>query len=87
MPILQKVQNAFNKKDKESGSSDVAPAPEPTPSTSTAPASPVFDDKKITAIYVLGGPGAGKSTGTIRPDVGLIRTQSLQERERNARCS
>jgi UMP-CMP kinase len=49
MAILQKVQNAF-KKDKET---DAA-------TTSPESASTVFDDKKVTVIYVLGGPGAGR---------------------------
>jgi len=50
MAILQKVQNAF-KKDKETDV--VATASPESPS-------PVFDDKKVTVIYVLGGPGAGQ---------------------------
>jgi len=50
MAILQKVQNAF-KKDKETDAV-----------TTASPESPslVFDDKKVTVIYVLGGPGAGR---------------------------
>jgi hypothetical protein len=51
MAILQRVQNAF-KKDKETdATAEDAASPESL--------SPVFDDKKVTVIYVLGGPGAG----------------------------
>jgi len=52
MAILQKVQNAF-KKDQETDAATTASPESP---------SPVFDDKKVTVIYVLGGPGAGKGT-------------------------
>lgn len=58
MPILQKVQNVF-KKDKETDATvDDAVSPESP--------SPVFDDKKVTVIYVLGGPGAGRWRASIR---------------------
>lgn len=53
MPILQKVQNVF-KKDKE------AEATSEPAGTTPESLSPVFDNKKITVVYVLGGPGAGE---------------------------
>lgn len=52
MPILQKVQNVF-KKDKEAEGTS-----EPIGTTSES-VTPAFDNKKITVVYVLGGPGAG----------------------------
>ncbi|PPQ90138.1 hypothetical protein CVT25_012307 [Psilocybe cyanescens] len=36
------------------------------PTTTTTVDTPVFDDKKVTVIFVLGGPGAGKGTQCAR---------------------
>ncbi|KAF8321816.1 UMP-CMP kinase [Clavulina sp. PMI_390] len=68
MPVLEKLQNVFKHKETapaaegSSSSTNANPAPPPTTTDMSTPASPVFDHKKITVIYVLGGPGAGKGT-------------------------
>lgn len=65
MPILDKITHAFHK-DKTTGSETNKEAagtvPEGTDVAETQTSGPVFDNKKITVIYVLGGPGAGKGT-------------------------
>lgn len=64
MPILDKITHAFHK-DKATGSDSnkeaVGTAAEGTTVAETQTSGPVFDNKKITVIYVLGGPGAGMS--------------------------
>lgn len=61
MPILDKITHAFHK-DKATGSepNKEAAAPEAIAVAETETSAPVFDNKKITVIYVLGGPGAGR---------------------------
>lgn len=53
--FIDKIAGALHlKKDGNSKSSETAVAP--------AAGSPVFDASKVTVIFVLGGPGAGKGT-------------------------
>lgn len=47
MPILQKLAHTFK--------TEAKPA-----TTDATPSGPAFDNKLITVIYVLGGPGAGE---------------------------
>jgi len=46
--------------------SSSAPASTTTPAMASVPPKPVFDNTKITVVFVLGGPGAGKGTQCAR---------------------
>ncbi|KAL7421283.1 bifunctional uridylate/adenylate kinase [Cryptotrichosporon argae] len=71
MTVIDKVKDIFTHDRSPAPAAADSTAPAPT-STSVAPAAaqptaefgdaPVFDDKKVTVIFVLGGPGAGKGT-------------------------
>jgi UMP-CMP kinase len=54
--ILDKIAHALHM-DKKSPTTETAPKP-----AGTATHTPVFDANKVTVIFVLGGPGAGKGT-------------------------
>ncbi|KZS99313.1 UMP-CMP kinase [Sistotremastrum niveocremeum HHB9708] len=54
MPIIEKIADKLHLGSKPSG--------EATQESATSTSTPVFDHTKVTVIFVLGGPGAGKGT-------------------------
>lgn len=61
MAVLDKIKNALHK---DEGVHSAAPqetglSSDPPPIVPTLPDEAVFDDKDVTVIFVLGGPGAG----------------------------
>lgn len=71
MTVIDKIKEVFHK-DKHEEPSTSAPTTSSTPASGAAPTTdatvpdlpdePVFDSSKVTVIFVLGGPGAGKGT-------------------------
>ena len=55
MAVIDKIKNALHKDDNAHST-----ASNETGSVPTLPDQVAFDDKQVTVIFVLGGPGAGK---------------------------
>ena len=55
MAVIDKIKNALHKDDDAHSA-----APNETGSVHTLQDQVAFDDKQVTVIFVLGGPGAGK---------------------------
>jgi len=62
MAVIDKIKGVFQK---DESAHSAAPAEtglsrDPPPSDLSTPEHPAFDDKDVTVVFVLGGPGAGQ---------------------------
>ncbi len=71
--IVDKIAEALHLKKHESGHSEATTSPDasaaPATASGTGPKSQVFDHERVKVFFVLGGPGAGRTSLASAVDV------------------